>query len=113
MPSTLPTADRTRPGFRHGQAQSRRTAAAVADAVPGEVARHLVAVLGRLDRGALERDGRKLLGIEEVRTAEVVVAFLVAGVDGFRLNVQAERALGRIFRIDRERAGKVVEPAAD
>src|SRR5262249_48059202 len=78
----------------------------------GQVARHLVAVLDRLDGGALEGDRRELLDVEEVGAAQVVVALLVGGVDALGLDGHAERALAGV-PVDREVAGEVVEPAVD
>ncbi len=78
-----------------------------------QVAGHLVAVLDRLDRGALEADAGELLGVEEVWAAQVLVALVIVGVDAFRLEAEAEEALAGVVGVEGETTGDVVEAAVD
>src|SRR5262249_5118958 len=81
-------------------------------AMEREVTLDLVAVLDRLDRGAREGDGGKVLDVEEVRGAQVGVALGVVGVDARRLDGHGERGFGWVSRVDGEGTGKLVEAAA-
>src|SRR2546426_1020518 len=74
-----------------------------------QVSRDLVAVLHRLDAGALEDDRGELLDVEEIGTAQMIVAFRVVRVDAVRINAHAERTLAGIVGIDGEVPGEPVE----
>jgi hypothetical protein len=80
-------------------------------AVQGEVAGHFESVFRGTDSRAFEGDDGELLGVEKIRTTQVIVALSIVGVDAFGLRGQLERAIRWILTVEGEMAGKVVEPA--
>src|SRR5262249_8593758 len=107
-------ADAHRPLGELGRlAALQREADRLRHAVERQVAGHLVAAAGRLDRGALEGDDRELLGVEEVRALQMAVAPGVVGVHARGLDGQVERRPRGVPLVKDEAAGELVEAAVD
>jgi hypothetical protein len=71
----------------------------------------VIALLDRLDRGALEGDIGELLRVEEIGAAQVIVTLLLGRVDRLGPNGDGESRLCGIILVDDELAGHVVESA--
>ena len=84
-----------------------------ADASDSQVARHFeIARADALAAGALERDGRMLLHIQEVAALEMGVALWLAGPELFRLDGRLDGQLGGHVRVECQPAVHVFEVAA-
>ena len=79
-----------------------------------QVARHRIGVLAGLpDLRALEDDLGELLGVEEVRALEVLVAPRVGGVHVLGPGGEPEAACRRVVGVEAELAGEPVDPAVE
>src|SRR5262249_51801284 len=72
-----------------------------------------VAVALLLHRLALESDLRKFRRVQEIRTAQIVVAVVIIRVDTRRLDRHIDGRLGRIFVVKGNRAAKVVKASVN
>src|SRR5690606_37204827 len=81
-------------------------------AVDGEVAEDGELLAAALDAGADEGPGRLVLGVPEVGGGQVVVAVLVAGVDGRGLDGDVDGGVGEALG-DGDVAGELGELATD
>src|SRR5205814_1952032 len=83
------------------------------DAVDGQIARDFILVAAELDdAGAVEAGLRVLLHVEKVGRAQVAVARRVSRVDAGRLDVDVDRRVRGVVRVELELSAPPGEAAA-